>query len=118
MALYSICLMWRLALLSLCLFAPALAAEKRSALQLIDLAKSNGADLRDAITASFDAKDLKEGTAWAGHGTDFFFATEAASEPTLVIDGGSGPPMQRLTGSDLWYARRASSLWANCTPST
>ena len=104
MALYSICLMWRLALLSLCLFAPALAAEKRSALQLIDLAKSNGADLRDAITASFDAKDLKEGTAWAGHGTDFFFATEAASQPTLVIDGGSGPPMQRLAGSDLWYA--------------
>jgi len=31
--------------------------------------------LRDAITATFDEKDLKEGTAWAGHASDFFFAT-------------------------------------------
>jgi enterochelin esterase family protein len=96
--------MWKLALLSLCLIATAHAADKLSAPQLIDLAKSNPAGLRDAITASFDAKDLKEGTAWAGHGPDFFFATEAATPPALVIEDAPAQPMQHLTGSDLWYA--------------
>jgi enterochelin esterase-like enzyme len=106
---YSICAMWKRALLFLCFIAPgfiaaALAAEKMTAPQLIDLAKSNGASLRDAITASFDASDLKEGTAWAGHGPDFFFATQAPSQPSLVIDQAPGPAMQQLAGSDLWYA--------------
>ena len=72
--------------------------------QLIDLAKSHNASLRDTITASFDAKDLKEGTAWAGHGPDFFFATQAPSQPSLVIDDFPGPQMQHLAGSDIWYA--------------
>ena len=75
-----------------------------SAPQLIDLAKSNRAGLQDAITNGFDAKDLKEGTAWAGRGPDFFFATQAPSQPSLFIDGAPGPQMQPLTGSDLWYA--------------
>ena len=48
---------------------------------LVSAAKSHGAGLRDAITSSFDAKDLKEGTAWAGRGPDFFFATQAPSRP-------------------------------------
>jgi enterochelin esterase-like enzyme len=96
--------MWRLALLSLCLICSAFAAEKMSAPQLIDLAKSNNAALRDAITASFDAKDLKEGTAWAGHGPDFFFATQSASEPSLVVDHSAGVKMQHLADSTIWYA--------------
>jgi enterochelin esterase-like enzyme len=96
--------MWKLALLSLCLCAPAYAGEKLSAPQLIDLAKSNNSGLRDAITTAFDAKDLKDGTAWSGHGPDFFFATEATEQPSLVIDEAAGPQMQHLTGSDLWYA--------------
>ena len=75
-----------------------------SAPQLIDLAKSNSANLREAITATFDARDLKEGTAWTGHGSDFFFATQAPSQPSLVIDEAPGPAMQHLAGSDLWYA--------------
>ena len=91
-------------MLSICLMASAFAAEKRSAPQLIDLAKSNSGGLRDAISASFDAKDLSEGTAWAGRGPDFFFAVDAPSQPSLVIDGVSGPPMQHLAGSDFWYA--------------
>ena len=75
-----------------------------SAPQLIDLAKSNSPGLRDGITASFDAKDLKEGTAWAGRGPDFFFATQAPAQPSLVIDEAPGPAMQHLAGSELWYA--------------
>ncbi len=96
--------MSKLALLMLSLSVAVHAAEMMSAPQLIDLAKSNPAGLRDAITATFDAKNLKDGTAWAGRGPDFFFATEAAAQPSLVIDDASGLPMQHLTGSDLWYA--------------
>jgi enterochelin esterase family protein len=82
----------------------AVAAEKKSALQLIEMAKSNQADLRSEIEATFDAKELKDGTAWTGHGPDFFFATEAASQPTLVIDDDASlPPMRHLDRSDLWY---------------
>jgi len=80
------------------------AAEKMSATQLIELAKSKSPNLRTAITDSFDAKDLKEGTAWSGHGSDFFFATQSSSQPSLLIDDAPGPQVQSLAGSDLWYA--------------
>src|SRR5713101_7662383 len=101
--------MWRVALLSLCLMASGFAAEKKSAPELIDLAKSNPAGLGDAIPASFEAKNLKDGTAWSGHGPDFFFAVEfvvsgTSSQPALMIDGATGPATQRVTGSDFWYA--------------
>src|SRR5437879_11131646 len=94
----------RLALCSLALAASVFAEGKLTAPQLIELAKSNSPSLRDAITATFDPKDLKEGTAWAGHGPDFFFATEAPSQPSLVIDGVPGPQLRQLAGSTLWYA--------------
>jgi hypothetical protein len=83
---------------------PASASEKLNATQLVELAKTGNPALRDAITATFEAKDLKEGTAWAGHGPDFFFATEAPSKPELFIDGSAGPAMQKLESSDIWYA--------------
>ena len=86
------------------MLASAFAAEKRSVQQLTDLAKSDSPALEEAIRASFDAKDLKDGTAWSGHGPDFFFALEAASEPSLVVDGAPGARMQHRSGSDLWYA--------------
>jgi enterochelin esterase-like enzyme len=96
--------MWRFLLLAMCLVASAFAAEKSSAPQLIELAKSNNAGLREAITATFDAKSLAEGTAWAGHGPDFFFAIQSESQPSLLIDGVSAPAMQRLTDSDIWFS--------------
>jgi enterochelin esterase-like enzyme len=95
---------WKFVILALLLITPALAADRSSATQLIELAKSNSPGLRDAIAATLDAKDLKNGTAWIAHGPDFFFATEAPSKPELFIDRASGPPMQNLSGSDLWYA--------------
>src|SRR5215469_5268233 len=82
----------------------ALAVDKLTATQLIELTKSNSPGLQNAITATFDSKELKDGTAWSGHGPDFFFATSVASEPQLMIDGAPGPRMQHLAGSDLWYA--------------
>jgi hypothetical protein len=78
--------------------------QKSSAPQLIDLAKSNNPQLKDAIVATFDPKDLKEGKAFVGQGPDFFFATESSSKPTLFIDDAAGPDMQQVAGSKLWYA--------------
>jgi enterochelin esterase family protein len=87
------------------LFAVSLwAADKLSAPELIALAKAHSPQLRSAIEASFDAKSLKEGGAWAGRGQEFFFAVEAASPPSLVIDEGAGQPMEALADSDLWFA--------------
>jgi enterochelin esterase-like enzyme len=80
------------------------AADKRTAPELIALASSNPAALPDAIRASMDPKDLQTGTAWLGHGPDFFFAIESSSKPTLLIDDAPGPQMQQLPNSNLWYA--------------
>jgi enterochelin esterase family protein len=107
--LYIICSMRRFTLASQCftlllLVGPVFAVQKMSAPELIDLAKSGGNGLGDAITASFDPKDLKDGTAWAGHGSDFFFAIETSTQPMLVIDETPGPAMRQLNGLDLWYA--------------
>ncbi len=92
------------AILTLLLAAPAIAAEKSTALQLIELAKSNNPALKDAITTTLDAKELRDGTAWISHGPDFFFAIETSTKPALVIDSAPGPQMQNLSASNLWYA--------------
>jgi enterochelin esterase-like enzyme len=79
-------------------------AQKRTAPELIDLAKAHSPELRAAIDASFDAKDLKEGTAWVGHGPEFFFAVESTSLPALMVDEAPGPAMTQVSDSQLWYA--------------
>ncbi len=79
-------------------------AQKRTAPELIALANSHSPELRAATEASFEAKNLKEGTAWSGHGPEFFFAVEAASAPTLMIDDAPGPAMTQLPDTQLWYA--------------
>jgi enterochelin esterase-like enzyme len=91
-------------ILSVLLCGPAFAAEKSTATQLIELAKTNSPGLKDAIANTLDTKELKDGTAWVGHGPDFFFATSATSKPSLFIDGAAGPLMQSLAGTELWYA--------------
>jgi enterochelin esterase-like enzyme len=96
--------MWKTVVAALLLFAPAIGAESMTAPQLIELAGSNRAGLADAINASFKAEDLKNGTAYASRGKDFFFATQAAAEPRLVIDDASGPQMKQVAGTGLWYA--------------
>src|SRR3954465_3533489 len=80
------------------------AAQKRTATELIALAQAHSPELRSAIEVSFDAKDLKEGTAWLGRGPEFFFAVESASAPTLMIDDAAGPAVTQLPGTQFWYA--------------
>jgi enterochelin esterase-like enzyme len=79
-------------------------AQKSTAAQLVELAKSPGPDLRDALIGTFDEKDLKEGTAWTSHASDFFFAIHASAYPLLIIDDRPGPEMHPLSATDLWYA--------------
>jgi enterochelin esterase-like enzyme len=81
----------------------AMPPQKSTAPQLMELAKSNSPQLRDAITATFDAKDLKEGKAFVGQGADVFFATESSSKPALFIDDAAGPEMRQIAGTNIWY---------------
>jgi enterochelin esterase family protein len=96
--------MWKHALLLFWLLSSACATDKMTAPQLIALAKSHNPGLHEAIAATFTAKELKDGTAWAGRGSDFFFATEADSRPDLLIDDSPGPRLQLLKGTGLWYS--------------
>jgi enterochelin esterase family protein len=89
--------------LALSLATPGWGADKLTAPELIALAKANGSGLRAGIEATFDAKDLKAGTAWAGRGPEFFFAVDAPTAPTLVIDEQPGLPMEALPDSQLWF---------------
>jgi enterochelin esterase family protein len=84
--------------------AQSAAAEKLGAPELIALAQAHSPELRAGIEASFEAKDLKEGTAWAEHGPDIFFAVETPSTPTLMIDDAAGAAMTQLPASQLWYS--------------
>jgi enterochelin esterase-like enzyme len=80
------------------------APAKLSAPELTALAKAHSPQLKSAVEASFDAAKLKDGTAWAGHGPDLFFAVESSTPPKLVIDDGAGPDMEQVSGSNLWIA--------------
>src|ERR1035438_9003696 len=80
-----------------------LTAQKMTAPQLITLAQSHSPVLEDAINATFTPQELKEGTAWAGKGHDFFFALDSATPPELFIDGVPAAKMQSL-GPAHWYA--------------
>ena len=92
------------AIAAVCAAGPVRAQDKPPAAQLIEMAKSGAPELCGAIAAAFDAKALKEGTAWAGHGAEFFFVTEAPAQPKLMIDDAAGPAMQALASTGMWYA--------------
>jgi enterochelin esterase-like enzyme len=104
--------MWKvlaLPLLFSALVAQTLAAqtatESLTATQLSALAHAKPVELKAAVLKTFSEKDLKEGTAWAGHGSDFFFATQAGARPELVIDQKGGVQMRGVPGdASLWYA--------------
>jgi enterochelin esterase-like enzyme len=86
------------------LYPASLTAQKMTAPQLISLAQSHSPALQDAINATFSPQELKEGTAWAGQGHDFFFALQSPTPPQLFLDRVPGPPMQTLAATGQWYA--------------
>ncbi len=86
------------------LLAPALAQSRPYEPQeLITLAQTHSPSLQQAIRETFPAKDLTDGTAAGSHFHDFFFAVEAPSQPTLLLDE-SPSPMQQVPGTRLFYA--------------
>jgi len=81
------------------------AAEKVSVTALFDLSKKPDApEFREALTPTLGTAALKAGTAWIGEGTDFVWALECASAPTLIVDNASRGAMRRIAGTELWYA--------------
>lgn len=95
---------WVLFLLAVAMAPLAWSAEKLTAAQLVELAKAHDAGLRAGIEATFDAKKLEAGTAWAGHGSQFFFAAQSDAAPFLVIDDFAAKPLDEIPGTHLWYA--------------
>jgi enterochelin esterase family protein len=91
-------------LICLLLAAPAAAADKLTAPQLIDLATQHPAQLREALVATLTADAIAKGTAVIGRGEHFVWAVDAASRPTLLLDEAPGPSMRRIAGSNTWYA--------------
>src|SRR6204780_5103572 len=78
------------------------AAEKASAEQLIEMAKANGLGLRDAIVATLDAKEMKEGTAWMRSAPEFSSGPEAGGNRGFFWVELGGPLMRNFSRSDIW----------------
>ena len=95
---------WVLFLFAVVMAPLAWSAEKLTAAQLVQLAKAHDAGLRAGIEATFDAKKLEAGTAWAGHGSQFFFVVDSDAAPELVIDDFAAKPLEQLPGTHLWFA--------------
>jgi hypothetical protein len=92
-------------LMALCVSATwALAADKLTAPQLIDLVRTNPAKLQEAILATLGHERIHNGTALIGRGPDFIWAVESASRPVLMVDDAPGPAMQKLGTANIWYA--------------
>jgi hypothetical protein len=75
----------------------------RSSTELIQLANDHSPLLQQAIEDTYPAKAIELGRVWSGHLHDFFFAVRALARPTIFIDNQSGPAMESIHGSDLWY---------------
>jgi hypothetical protein len=75
----------------------------RSSTELIQLANDHSPLLQQAIEDTYPAKAIELGRVWSGHLHDFFFAVRALARPTIFIDNQSGPAMESIHGTDLWY---------------
>jgi enterochelin esterase family protein len=72
--------------------------------ELLELARTRSAKLKEALPAALGADNLTKGTAVAAAGPDFLFAVESASEPSLHVNDGAGVKMSPVAGSGLWVA--------------
>lgn len=85
--------------------AIAFAAGDYSPRELAELAKDPASPrFRQALLAAFPEADIKKGTAWRGEAPGFVWAVETEGQPTLILDGKSGPAMLQIPDTKLWYA--------------
>jgi len=91
-------------LILLLLAAPAAAADKMTATDLIALAGRDPVKFHAALVETLTAEAIKNGTAVLGRGPDFIWAVDAATKPVLLLDEAPGPQMKQITGTSTWYA--------------
>ena len=73
--------------------------------EVLSLARTGSAGLAAALDRSLKPEEALAGTAYLAKGPDFLFVIDAASEPSLRINGESGPRMTRLAGAaNRWIA--------------
>ncbi|MGH9657169.1 MAG: alpha/beta hydrolase, partial [Bryobacteraceae bacterium] len=84
--------------------ASTLAAQKLSVAELVDLARSGSPKLRDALVESIGEANIKKGAGVVSQGSTFVFAAESEQPLTLVLDDAPAGRMNRIAGSNLWYA--------------
>lgn len=82
---------------------PALAADKLPVSELIRQGQHPSAAFRDSLVATLGADALQKGTAVLGEGSDFLFAVESASQPTLAVDDQPLGKMTQVPGSQTWF---------------
>ena len=94
------------------------AAEKSSATQLIEMAQTRSPGLREAITASLDAKELKEGSAWVARGPEFSLRRRPRRNRNFSLTGPRGRRCRIFPGLIFGTQRRTLSPLAGCIPIT
>src|SRR5690242_13042720 len=83
---------------------PLHAADKLTAPQLIEMARSQSRDLADALRATLGDDKIAKGTAFAGERADFIWAIESDARPELFVDDRPAGPMTRAGESHLWFS--------------
>jgi len=93
--------------LALCALSPSHGhAMDRAAMdQLLAMAKSrsDAPEFREALVKRLGEAPIKVGEAFDSNGSDFVWAVEAASQPTLVVDDQPVGAMRRIAGTNLWF---------------
>lgn len=81
-----------------------LAGAKTDVPDLIRMADQKSPGLATAVRDTLGEEKIKQGTAFAGRGSDFLFAVDSASRPELVVDDGA-PQNATDLGDHLWLCR-------------
>jgi len=79
----------------------ALAADKLTTPQLLEMARHHSQGLDEALRTALGDDKIKKGAAFAGEGPDFVFAIESEAQPSLFIDDQPAAPMTRA--GSLWF---------------
>jgi enterochelin esterase family protein len=83
----------------------AIAAPRTVVTRLVELSNSQPDSnlFRNELIAAMTAEKIRKGTAILGNGSDFIWAVEADTQPTLFVDDQSFATMRRSGDSNIWY---------------
>jgi len=87
--------MFRRFCLILLIALTALAADKLTTPQLMELARKKPHELADVMRATLGDEPIKKGTAFASEGPDFIWAVDTEAQPTIYIDDRAAGTMIR-----------------------